>query len=54
MARSRTAEDRAGPGFAFKFYSPAAGFLRLYGQVRVNGADVFVPFNLTIAPDNKS
>jgi hypothetical protein len=43
-------EDRAGPVFAFKFYAPAAGFLRLYCQVRIAGADVFVPFNLNIAP----
>ena len=43
-------EDRAGPAFAFKFYAPAAGFLRLYCQIRIQGADVFVPFNLTIAP----
>lgn len=49
-----SAADRAGPGFAFKFYSPAPGFLRLYCQVRANGQDVFVPFNLTIAPDKKS
>jgi hypothetical protein len=41
--------DRAGPAFAFKFYAPAAGFLRLYCQVQINGANVFAPFNLTIA-----
>ena len=43
-------DDRAGPGFAFKFYAPAAGFLRLYCQVRIDGHDVFAPFNLNIAP----
>jgi hypothetical protein len=43
-------QDRAGPVFAFKFYAPAPGFLRLYCQVQINGADVFAPFNLNIAP----
>jgi hypothetical protein len=43
-------QDRAGPVFAFKFYAPAPGFLRLYCQVQINGADVFAPFNLKIAP----
>ena len=42
--------DRAGPAFAFKFYAPAAGFLRLYCQVQIGGANVFAPFNLNIAP----
>jgi hypothetical protein len=42
-------DDRAGPAFAFKFYAPAAGFLRLYCQVQINGANVFVPFNLNVA-----
>lgn len=42
------AEDLGGPAFAFKFYAPAAGFLRFYCQVRIGGADQFVPFNLTI------
>jgi hypothetical protein len=42
--------DRAGPDFAFKFYAPSNGFLRLYCQVHVDGKDVFVPFNLNVAP----
>jgi hypothetical protein len=43
--------DRAGPAFAFKFYAPSAGFLRLYCQVHINGKDVFAPFNLTVLPE---
>jgi len=42
-------DDHAGPVFAFKFYAPAEGFLRLYCQVRINGRDVFAPFNLNVA-----
>lgn len=43
-------DDHAGPAFAFKFYAPAAGFLRLYCQVHIDGEDVFAPFNLNIRP----
>lgn len=43
-------DDHAGPAFAFKFYTPAPGFLRLYCQVRLKNQDVFAPFNLTILP----
>src|SRR5262249_51988180 len=45
-------DDRAGPAFAFKFYAPTSGFLRLYCQVRINGQDVFAPFNLNISASN--
>jgi hypothetical protein len=45
--------DRAGPVFAFKFYAPSGGFLRLYCQVRINGQDVFAPFNLSIAQSSQ-
>jgi hypothetical protein len=43
------ADDRAGPAFAFKFYAPASGFLRLYCQVHIDGHDIFAPFNLNVA-----
>lgn len=43
-------EDRAGPAFAFKLYAPTAGFLRLYGQVQIDGVSQFAPFGLNILP----
>ena len=43
-------EDRGGPAFAFKLYAPAAGFLRLYGQVQIGGVSQFAQFGLTILP----
>jgi hypothetical protein len=42
--------DRAGPAFAFKFYSPTPGFYRLYGQVQIDGVPQFAPFALTVLP----
>jgi hypothetical protein len=43
-------DDRAGPAFAFKFYAPTPGFWRLYCQVQIGGAQVFVPFNVNVDP----
>ena len=42
--------DRAGPAFAFKFYAPAPGFFRLYGQVQIGGVNQFAPFGVTVLP----
>ena len=42
--------DRAGPAFAFKLYAPTPGFLRLYGQVQIDGAAQFPMFGITILP----
>jgi hypothetical protein len=44
------AEDRGGPAFGFKLYVPAAGFIRLYGQVQIDGESQFAPFGLTVVP----
>jgi hypothetical protein len=49
-----SAADRAGPAFAFKFYAPAPGFYRLYGQVQIGGVSQFAPFGVTILPAEKS
>ena len=45
-----TPEDRGGPAFGFKFYTPNAGFYRLYGQVQIGGESQFPPFGLTVLP----
>ncbi len=45
-----SAADRAGPAFAFKFYSPTPGFFRLYGQVQIGGESQFAPFGVTVLP----
>lgn len=45
--------DRAGPAFAFKFYSPSPGFFRLYGQVQIDNVSQFAPFGVTIFPAEK-
>ena len=42
--------DRAGPSFAIKLYFPAAGFVRLYGQVQIDGKSHFARFGLNILP----
>lgn len=42
--------DRGGPTLRFNLYAPTPGFYRLYAQVRVGGADRFVPFGLTVQP----
>ena len=47
------AEDRGGPAFAFKLHVPSAGFLRLYGQVQIDGVSQFAPFGLMILPAEK-
>jgi hypothetical protein len=46
----KEAEARGGPILKFKLYAPQPGFYRLYAQVQVNGAQVFVPFNVRILP----
>jgi hypothetical protein len=47
-------EDRGGPAFGFKFYAPAPGFYRLYGQVQIGGESQFPPFGLTVLPAAKA
>jgi hypothetical protein len=42
--------DRDGPAFAFKFYAPRPGFLRLYGQVQIDGKSQFPAFGVTVLP----
>jgi hypothetical protein len=44
-------EARGGPALKFKLYAPRPGFYRLYAQLQIKGAPVFVPFNLRILPD---
>ena len=44
------ADDRGGPTFSFKLYVPTPGFLRLYGQVQIDGESQFPPFGLTVLP----
>ena len=48
------ATDRGGPTFSFKLYAPTAGFLRLYGQVQINGESQFAPFGITVLPADLS
>ena len=48
------ADDRGGPAFSFRLYAPTAGFLRLYGQVQIEGVSQFAPFGLTILPAEKA
>jgi hypothetical protein len=45
-------DARGGPHLKFKLYAPKPGFYRLYAQVQVEGAQVFIPFNLRILPAN--
>jgi len=45
-----TPDDHGGPTFSFKLYVPTAGFLRLYGQVQIDGESQFPPFGLTVLP----
>jgi hypothetical protein len=45
-----SADERAGPAFAFKFYAPSPGFYRLYGQVQIGGVSQFAPFGLVVLP----
>jgi hypothetical protein len=47
-AEPQKPEDRGGPTFHFRFYAPAPGFIRLYGQVQVAGKNIFAPFGLTV------
>jgi hypothetical protein len=49
-AEPKRLEDRGGPAFAFKFYSATPGFMRLYGQVQINGTAQFAPFSLPVLP----
>ena len=44
------ATERGGPTLSFNFYPPAAGLIRLYAQVQVDGRQVFAPFTLTVTP----
>jgi len=43
-------EARGGPTLLFTCYPPRAGFLRLYGQLQVDGAPVVVAFGLNVEP----
>jgi hypothetical protein len=46
--------DRGGPAFGFKFYAPAPGFYRIYGQVQIDGQSQFPAFGVTVLPaENK-
>jgi hypothetical protein len=42
--------EHGGPVLPFYLYAPKPGFMKFYAQVRVDGADRFVPFSLNIAP----
>ncbi|MDB6151640.1 MAG: hypothetical protein JWL90_93 [Chthoniobacteraceae bacterium] len=49
-AEPKRPTDRGGPSFQFRFYAPRPGFIRLYCQVQIDGAQQFVPFGLIVAP----
>jgi hypothetical protein len=40
--------DRGGPTLRFHLEPKAAGFLKLYAQVRVDGRDVYLPFGIAV------
>ena len=44
-------EDRGGPELAFLIYATQAGFYRLFVQVQIGDASLFVPFGLHVRPD---
>ena len=44
------AAARGGPALEFRIYPPQPGFLRLYCQVSVGGADVYAPFGVNVLP----
>jgi hypothetical protein len=41
-------ESRGGPGLAFQFFPPRAGFIRFYCQVMIDGEMIFAPFNVNV------
>lgn len=41
---------RGGPSLEFRFYPPKPGFLRLFCQVSVDGAMIYAPFVVQVAP----
>ena len=41
---------RGGPTLEFKYYPPAAGFTRLYCQVKIGGESRFAPFGVNVLP----
>jgi hypothetical protein len=41
--------DRGGPNVEFHLHFEKPGFYRLFAQFQVNGADVFVPFDVNVA-----
>jgi hypothetical protein len=43
-----TDAERGGPELQFHVEAPHSGFLKLYVQFKIDGADVFVPFGLSI------
>jgi len=45
----KSADERGGPTFGFRFYAPKPGFIRLYVQVQVDGKQVFAPFGTMVA-----
>jgi hypothetical protein len=48
--RQLTPNDRGGPGLEFQFYSPKAGFFRLFSQTQVAGEQKFARFGLLVQP----
>lgn len=41
---------RGGPALTFKFYPPKAGFLHLFGQVRIDNRDITFPLGIQVVP----
>ncbi len=41
-------EIRSGPALAFRLYAPSPGFIRLYGQVQIDGVSQFPAFGITV------
>lgn len=40
--------DRGGPTLEFHLEPPAAGFVKLFAQVKINGKELYVPFGINI------
>lgn len=43
-----SANDMGGPDLEFHFEPHAAGFVRLFVQVKITGKDIFIPFGFTV------
>jgi hypothetical protein len=44
---------RGGPTLSFRFYAPSPGFIRVYGQVQIDGVSQFPAFGVIVEPAEK-